>query len=65
MLLYSSENDIMMMLLRVLNIYHRNTISTNRPDRIAQLVERWVSIPKVTGSSPAVARHIFQPAQCG
>ena len=23
------------------------------------------SIPKVTGSNPAVARQVFQPAQCG
>ena len=26
---------------------------------------RGASIPKVAGSNPAVARQIFQPAQCG
>ena len=33
---------------------------SNRPDRVAQLAERWASIPKVVGSIPTVARHIFQ-----
>ena len=32
---------------------------SNRPDRVAQLEEHWASIPKVVGSNPAVARHIF------
>ena len=36
-----------------------NDIS-NRPDRVAQLVEHWASIPKVVGSIPTVAGHIFQ-----
>ena len=31
-----------------------------RPDRVAQLAEHWASIPKVVGSNPTVARHIFQ-----
>ena len=31
-----------------------------RPDRVAQLAEHWASIPKVVGSKPTVARHIFQ-----
>ena len=30
------------------------------PDRVAQLAERWASIPKVVGSNPTVARDIFQ-----
>ena len=30
------------------------------PDRVAQLAEHWASIPKVVGSNPTVARHIFQ-----
>ena len=34
---------------------------SNRPDRVAQLVEQWASVPKVVGSIPTVARHIFQP----
>jgi hypothetical protein len=25
----------------------------------------WASIPKVVGSIPTVARHIFKPARCG
>ena len=32
----------------------------NRPDRVAQLAEHWASIPKVVGSIPTMARHIFQ-----
>ena len=32
----------------------------SRPDRVAQLAEHWASIPKVVGSNPTVARHIFQ-----
>ena len=36
-----------------------NTYS-NRPDRVAQLAEHWASIPKVVGSIPTVAGHIFQ-----
>ena len=32
----------------------------NRPDPVAQLEEHWASIPKVVGSNPTVARHIFQ-----
>ena len=27
---------------------------------VAQLAEHWASIPKVVGSNPTVARHIFQ-----
>ena len=30
------------------------------PVRVAQLGEHWASIPKVAGSIPTVARHIFQ-----
>ena len=37
-----------------------NIIHSNRPDRVAQLAEHWASIPKVVGSNPTVARHIFQ-----
>ena len=29
-------------------------------DRVAQLAEHWASIPKVVGSIPTVAGHIFQ-----
>ena len=29
-------------------------------DRVAQLAEHWASIPRVVGSNPTVARHIFQ-----
>ena len=32
----------------------------NRPDRVALLAEHWASIPKVVGSIPTVAGHIFQ-----
>ena len=37
-------------------------IFRNRPDRVhvAKLAEHWASIPKVVGSIPTVARHIFQ-----
>ena len=38
----------------------RNIAYSNRPDRVAQLAEHWASIPKVVGSNPTVARHIFQ-----
>ena len=38
----------------------RNATYSNRPDRVAQLAEHWASIPKVVGSNPTVARHIFQ-----
>ena len=38
----------------------RNITYSNRPDRVAQLAEHWASIPKVVGSIPTVARHIFQ-----
>ena len=34
--------------------------SLHRPDRVAQLAEHWAGIPKVVGSIPTVARHIFQ-----
>ena len=37
-----------------------NITYSNRPDRVAQLAEHWASIPKVVGSIPTVARHIFQ-----
>ena len=33
---------------------------SNRPDRVAQLAEHCAGIPKVVGSNPTVARHIFQ-----
>ena len=32
---------------------------------IMMMLERCASIPKIAGSSPAVARHIIQPVQCG
>ena len=38
----------------------RNITYLNRPNRVAQLAEHWASIPKVVGSIPTVARHIFQ-----
>ena len=44
---------------------------SNRAGRIAQLAERWASIPKVVASISFVVRHIFQLArfeyktQCG
>ena len=37
---------------------------TNRPDHIAQLVERRAGV-EVVGSNPTVVGLIFQPAQCG
>ena len=40
--------------------YFRNIAYSNRPDRVAHLAEHWASIPKVVGSNPTVARHIFQ-----
>ena len=43
--------------------YHiliRNITYSNQPDRVAQLTERcWASIPKIMGSIPTVAGHIF------
>ena len=36
-----------------------------RPDPVAQLAEHWASTPKVVGSIPTVARHIFKLARCG
>ena len=41
-------------------ILFRDITYSNRPDRIAQLAEHWASIPKVVGSIPTVAGHIFQ-----
>ena len=41
-------------------MYFRNITYSNRPDRVAQLAERWASILKVVGSIPTVAGHIFQ-----
>ena len=38
---------------------------TNRPDRIAQSVERRASNPEVVGSNPTVGGLTFQTAQCG
>ena len=37
---------------------------TNRPDNVAQLVERRASIPEIVGSISSVVRQNFQPAQC-
>ena len=37
--------------------YQTNALPT---DSVAQLAEHWASIPKVVGSIPTVARHIFQ-----
>ena len=42
----------------------QNITYSNRPDRVAQLVEHWASIPKVVGSIPIVVRHIFKLAWC-
>ena len=41
-------------------MYSESQTYSNRPDRVAQLAEHWASIPKVVGSIPTVARHIFQ-----
>ena len=38
---------------------------TNRPDRVAQLVEHWASIPKVVGSIPTVSGIFLKLARCG
>ena len=46
---YSGEYDLF-----------RNITYSNRPDRVAQLAEHWAGIPKVVGSIPTVAGHIFQ-----
>ena len=35
---------------------------SNRPDRVVELADHWAGIPKVLGSIPTVARHIFQLA---
>ena len=40
--------------------YMNRSGGQNRPDRVAQLAEHWASIPKVVGSIPTVAGHIFQ-----
>ena len=42
-------------------------ISHTRTDltRVAQLAEHWAGIPKVVGSFPTVARHIFQAYPVG
>ena len=45
--MYSGEYDITL-------------LYSNRPDHVAQLAEHWASIPKVVGSIPTVAGHIFQ-----
>ena len=37
----------------------------NRPDHVAQLVERRASIPEIVGSIPTVVGQNFQPAQWG
>ena len=44
---------------RTVRVYIRNIAYSNRPDRVAQLEEHWASIPRVVGSNPAVARHVF------
>ena len=41
-------------------MYSESQTYSNRSDRVAQLAEHWASIPKVVGSIPTVARHIFQ-----
>ena len=33
--------------------------NTSPTDRVAHLAELWASVPKVVGSIPTVARHIF------
>ena len=43
----------------------RNITYSNRSDHVAQLVEHWANVPKVVGSIPTVARHIFKLARCG
>ena len=54
MLVYSGEYDVCDVTLSV------GRTDSNRPDRVAQLAEHWASIPKVVGSIPTVAGHIFQ-----
>ena len=39
---------------------HGGILTSNRPDRVAQLAEHRASIPKVVGSNPTVAGHVFQ-----
>ena len=68
--MYSGENDACDVTLSVcplstpgrLEKYAgpRNITYSNRPDRAAQFAEHWASVPKVVGSIPTVARHIFQ-----
>ena len=47
---------------RVYDTRLSSEISYTRTDltAVAQLPEHWASIPKVVGSNPTVARHIFQ-----
>ena len=42
-----------------------NITYSNRPNRVAHLVEHWVSIHKRVGSIPTVVRNTFQLALCG
>ena len=58
-MMYSGEYDACDVTLSA-DIRFRNITYSNRPDRVAQLAEHWASIPKVVGSIPTVARHIFQ-----
>ena len=60
MLLYLTERDIMILWCKRHWVdWKISGLSGNRT------CDRCVSIPKVAGLSAAVARQIFQPAQCG
>ena len=63
--MYSGEYDACDV---TLSVYPHRTSLKNMPDhggnrtydRVVQLAEHWASIPKVVGSIPTVAGHIFQ-----
>jgi hypothetical protein len=43
-----------------LSVYPHRAGLKNMPDHGGKLAEHWASIPKVVGSFPTMARHIFQ-----
>ena len=62
--MYSGGYDVCV---ATLSVYPHRASLKNMPGhggirtyRVAQLAEHWASIPKVVGSNPTVARHIFQ-----
>ena len=59
--MYSGEYDVCDV---TLSVYPHRVSFKNMPghggNRVAQLGEHWASIPKVVGSIPTVAGHIFQ-----